>query len=256
MRSLNIDLQKFSRGIAAALAGAVLIAVTVPASAAVLDPSANLVWNGDFENTSFSNPNTGLVNGNTLANLATGPGASWDVFETIPGWTTADGAGIEVQTNRTLRSIDAHSGQHYIELDSHPRRTSNSTMEQMLFLDPGAYVLSFFYSPRNGDVNTNGIDYALAGMNGTVLMGGVTGPSAAQGTQVGHWTEITTLFNVTDTDLPVILSFTATGTQNTLGGFIDSVSVSAVPLPAGLALLLTALGILGIAGTRRQRPAL
>ncbi len=65
---------------------------------------------GDFEDTTTLDP-TGLVKGNKLSNLAT-TGSSWDVFSEISGWKTTAGAGIEVQTNRTLGSIDAHSGQH------------------------------------------------------------------------------------------------------------------------------------------------
>jgi len=104
------------------------LAIASFASAALLvSGAANaVVINGDFEDVTTLDP-TGLVKGNKLSNLAT-TGSSWDVFSEISGWKTTNGAGIEVQTNRTLGSIDAHSGQHYIELDSHPRANSNSTM--------------------------------------------------------------------------------------------------------------------------------
>ncbi|MDW4497482.1 hypothetical protein R5H30_05775 [Sulfitobacter sp. D35] len=85
--------------------------------------SAAIVVNGDFEDVNSSTPGAGLANGRSLSTLATS-GGGWDIYSALPGWTTVEGAGIEVQTNRTLRSIDAHSGQHYIELDSR----KNSTM--------------------------------------------------------------------------------------------------------------------------------
>ena len=74
--------------------------------------ASTLVVNGDFEDTSSSVPGVGLVNGVALGDLAGGSGKSWDVYTEIPGWKTDDGAGIEVQPNRTLGSIDAHSGRH------------------------------------------------------------------------------------------------------------------------------------------------
>ena len=218
--------------------------------------ASTLVVNGDFEDTSLAGG--GLVHGQELADLATGPGSSWDVYTTIPGWTTASGAGIEVQTNRTLTSIDAQSGQHYIELDSHPSPTSNSSMKQEIQLDIGTYKLSFWYSPRNGDSNSNGIEYSVTGApddNNLLLAGGVTGPSASNGTSVGAWTQFTSLFTVGSGDSPVTLLFAATGKENTLGGFIDSVSISAVPVPAGLPMLLTAFAGIGYAARRRARRA-
>ena len=226
-------------------AAALICVLAVPASAAV-------VTNGDFEDTSSSTPGHGLVNGQELNSLNVGGGATWDVYRSIPGWTTEAGAGIEVQTNRTLSSIDAHSGSHYIELDSHPRSTSNSTMKQMLSLAAGVYDLTFFYSPRNSDVNTNGIAYSVVNhANSNILLGAVSGPSATQGTKVGSWTKVSGRFTVGVNDSPLLLKFAATGTKDTLGGFIDSVSISAVPVPAGLPLLMSAMA--GLAWMRRRK---
>lgn len=219
-------------------------------------PAHAVVINGDFEDTSSSTPGAGLANGAQLSQLATGPGQSWDVFTSIPGWTTTAGAGIEVQTNRTLGSIDAHSGSHYIELDSHPKPNSNSTMAQTLALAAGIWRLDFYYSPRNSDVGSNGIAYSVVNQaTSSLLAGSVTGPNATAGTAVGLWTLVSALFTVTGGDSPVTLSFAATGTANTLGGFIDDISltqVSSVPVPAALPLLLTGIGAIGFAARRRR----
>lgn len=220
--------------------------------------ASTVVFNGTFEDTSSSTPGAGLVNGQAIGDLASGPGRSWDVFTSIPGWTTDSGAGIEVQTNRTLSSIDAHSGQHYIELDSHPKATSNSSMVQTIMLGIGTYKLSFWYSPRNGDAGSNGIEYSVTGAapnNNVLLLNGLTGPSAANGTSVGNWTQFTSRFTVATGDSPVHLKFEATGKANTLGGFVDSVSISAVPVPAGLPMLLTAVAGFGYVARRRTRKA-
>lgn len=220
----------------------------------IADTAGAVVLNGSFEDTS-SNP-TGLVNGRPLASLAGGPGTSWDVFTAIPGWTTVAGSGIEVQTNRTLSSIDAHSGRHYVELDSHPAPNSNSTMAQTIALDRGEWRLDFYYSPRTSDVNTNGIAYSvLNAATDELIAGAVTGPSATQGTKVGLWTLVSALFTVKTGDSPITLRFAATGSANTLGGFLDDISltqVSAVPLPAALPMLLAGLGGLAFAARRRR----
>lgn len=245
----EMDFKKFGTACAA---GVFSVFVAGAASA------ATIVFNGDFEDTASSVPGTGLVNGQAISNLATGPGASWDVFTKIPGWTTASGAGIEVQTNRTLSSIDAQSGQHYIELDSHPRSASNSSMEQEIVLAAASYKLSFWYSPRNGDISSNGIVFSITGaspMNNALLAGGITGPSVSNGTSVGNWTQFTALFTVASGDSPIKLLFEATGKQNTLGGFIDNVTISTMPLPAGMPMLLAALLGAGYVARRRQKAA-
>lgn len=224
------------------------IAIASCAGAALLTAgSANaMIINGDFEDVSTLDP-TGLVKGNQLSNLAT-TGSSWDVFDEITGWKTASGAGIEVQTNRTLGSIDAHSGQHYIELDSHPRSNSNSSMEQEVSLSGGRYALSFWYSPRTGNADSNKIDYSISG---GLLSGFITGPDASLGTAVGAWTLVRALFEVQSAG-DYTLTFAAAGKQDSYGGFIDTVNITAVPIPAAGFLLPAGLGLLGYASRRRK----
>jgi hypothetical protein len=136
--------------------------------------SASTVVNGSFEDVS---------GGSVLLN-----NGSWVVYDTLPGWTTIDGNGIEVQTNPTLGSIDAQDGNRYVELDSHPGGNSNSTMRQQISLGVGEYRLSFFYSPRTTDASTNGIFYTADGARWPGgrpeaqdgLTGPTTGPNLAR----------------------------------------------------------------------------
>ena len=215
----------------------------VLASAASVASAATVV-NGDFE-TDFADQ--GIL-GDYFSDLAgSTKGGSWDVWESIPGWTTSEGPGIEIQSNNTLNTIDAHSGNHYVELNSHGGGSagSNSSMFQTLALDKGTYLLSFWYSPRNGNVGGNSIDYGIAGATGTV-----SGPDGT--TAVGSWTEVTLQFMVDSAD-DYTLFFSATGEDNkNLGGLIDTISVSQVPVPASAALLLAGLGGLGLMRRRKS----
>lgn len=226
---------------------AVAAAIGVVSAGVVSSGGASAaVVNGDFESVD------GRIGdfGDALDSLAGSSGAgSWDVYTDVPGWKTADGAGIEIQTNGTLGSVNAQSGQHYVELDSHPKPSSNSTMQQSVVLAAGTYEFSFYYSPREyqskkDTPSTNRIEYSLMSAAMADVTGAIQGPEAASGTTVGAWTLVTEIFHL-DVESELTMLFAAKGDDNTYGGLIDTVQISAVPLPAGGVLLLTGLGVLG-----------
>jgi len=234
------------------LARNVLAAALVAFGAGAGPAAAVTVVNGDFDSTSGPN-------GAAIAGLMSG-GASWRVFDALEGWTKgADDAGIELQSNRTLSKIDAHSGDFYVELDSH----SNSSMTQILRLDAGVYLLEFQYSPRTASAASNGIAFGIDG----VFRGLVTGPGETPASAVGEWTPVSTLFEILAPGR-YALTFAAAGKSDSYGGLIDSVALgalgpnlrqpsppetSAVPAPGGLALLPFAIGGLVAAARRRRR---
>lgn len=205
--------------------------------------SVNLLTNGSFEDTpDFS--------------------GSWRVFQgsDVDGWDVQAGAGVEIQTNSVGSVLDTLWGTNYVELDSHNGNggattgPTNSAIGQDVFLKAGEYLLSFFYSPRvnSTGTDTNGIDYSIAGLSGSV-----SGPNSDY--PFGVWTQLSENFTI-DTDGTYQLLFAATGTDESLGGLIDNVSLTAVdqnvpvnevPLPAGMILLMTAFG--GLAMARRQK---
>jgi hypothetical protein len=219
-----------------------LIALAAAAFTGTASQAATIVQNGSFEVAPA--PGTKGKNNRLFSTLATtSPG--WDIFTSLPGWTSIGGAGIEIQADAAVGHVDALFGKHYVELDSN----NNSAMRQSLTLGVGRYLLSFWYSPRalqGGTTSeTNGIGYSVAD-----LVGSITGPGGASGTAVGKWTEVTGEFFV-KTAGTYNLDFRAEGTSDSYGGFIDNVSVAPVPVPAAGLLLVGALG--GLAALRRRR---
>lgn len=219
-----------------------LIAIALVLLGTVASHASTIVQNGSFEDGA---PVTS-IRGQSFESLAARGGRNWDIFSELNGWQTVSGPGIEVQTNRTLRSINALDGQHYLELDS----TRNSTIGQSVDLSAGRYALSFWYAPRTGSVDSNGIDFSVGSPSATLLSDGVRGPLGAF--RVGTWTEVVREFTVTETGA-YDLRFAATGRSDSLGGLIDDVSISPVPLPLPGALLLAGLG--GLVAMRRRKGA-
>lgn len=214
--------------------------------------AAIIVGNGDFETVDARTGTTlGNSDGDRLDSLAGSSGsASWDVFTSLPGeWVATAGGGIEVQTNKTVGGVTAHSGQHYIELDSEAagNTPSNSVMKQNLGpLSSGAYELSFFYRPRTTGGETNRINVRI--------FDGVPIEDTIVSSDTSKWVEKTVGFVIpTSVTTDIFLEFAADGPSDEYGGFIDTVSISAVPVPFAGVLMLTAFG--GAAAAYRRRHA-
>jgi len=186
--------------------------------------AASLIVNGSFEGT--------LQNRNT-----------WNVYTSIPGWTTTFGPGIEIRNNVAGAAQD---GVNFVELDSHPL-PGNSGMAQT-FNSPGTLLnISYWYAARPGTTAaTNGIEIWLNSVNiGKLFDKGDSG----LGTSVTAWT----LYSATVDGLlgANTIEFKAVGTANTL----DNVSVTAqtlspatipTPLPAPFALMASGLAAMAV----------
>jgi hypothetical protein len=200
------------------IAGCLFVAASGMASA------SNLLLNGSFEDPSQRE-------------------GTWQVYSSIPGWTATTGPGLEIRNSIVG---EAQHGQNFVELDSHNATDTNSTIAQTISgLTAGAtYEVSYWYSPRIGQpASTNGIK---------ALWNGVEQRSIAElGLSVNSWSNLT--FLVTATGGANTLAFAAFGTDDTLGGNIDNVSLSAVPLPAAAWLFGSAL--MGFGVLRRKQKA-
>lgn len=152
----------------------------------------NLVVNGSFEDPAIA-------------------GGTFNISTTIPGWTSDSGDGIEVQNNAVLAASD---GNQLVELDSN----NNSNMYQDIATGgTGEFQLSFDYSPRPGvDAASNGIEVYWDG----VLLDTLTGDVA------GFTTHTYVVNGSANPDTR--LEFRAVGTNDSLGGFVDNVSVRSV----------------------------
>ncbi len=184
-----------------------------------------LVANGSFE--------APIVATNTFAQLPS-----------IPGWTVCAGPSIEVNATTGFTQYD---GRQFVELDS----TASSAICQNVPTQPnGLYVLRFAYSPRPG-VLDNRIDVVWDSQLLTQL------DASGVGLEDTDWQEF--VFFVRASSSTTELRFSDAGVSDTVGGWIDGVSLQqfASPVPVastgGLMTLSTILWVLGLVARSRRR---
>ncbi|MDH3431249.1 MAG: PEP-CTERM sorting domain-containing protein [Gammaproteobacteria bacterium] len=184
--------------------------------------NADLIVNGGFEDPDISTGSFAIFGGG------------------IPGWYVTTGDGIEIQDNV---AGSPYEGGQLVELDA----TRNSGMAQNVGTSSGGlYELVFAFSARPGVSElSNGIDIFWDGL----LLDSITASGA--GLSDTSWT-IYSFLVTASTDLTV-LEFRATGISDSLGGYLDGVSLVAVPEPGTLMLL--GIGLAGLGLTRRRRQA-
>ena len=199
---------------------AVLVAAAVTGSGMANAATLNLVQNGSFED-----PGVGA--------------GSWMALN-LPGWSSDEA--IEVRNNVAGK---AHTGSNYIEL----AHNNNDSIWQTIATKAGQlYEFSFAFSPREGanggEDNKIKVSWNGTEINGSPLTGNGTG-------QVGNnWTVYS--FLVSATSASTVIRFDSlSAPNNSLGGNLDSVSVSAVPLPG--AALMFGSALLGAGALRRRK---
>ena len=189
-----------------------------------------------------------LVSDGSFEDQLQAPG-TWALYSSITGWTASIGQ-IEI---RDAVAGAAQDGVNFVELDAN----FNSAMQQTIATVAGqAYQLSFWYSsrpvaPENGafpgntvPAGSNGLSYNIGGGDVSVYA------PTANTNPFNDWTLYTTTF-VAGAGPSTTLTFTATGTSDSLGTSLDNVILTAVPEPGELALM--GAGLLMIAGLARRR---
>ena len=158
--------------------------------------------------------------------------SGWDTFAMADGWTGGIG-GIEIQNGVAGAAL---SGTNLVELDTF----TNSSMYRDLAV--GHYRVAFDYSPRPGQpADTNGIDLSIGDMQLDRI--------AAAGGPDTSWLHRSVDFR---TATGGRLTFAAIGRSDSLGGYLDNVSVEAVPEPATWGMMLAGFGLVGVASRRRR----
>ncbi len=168
----------------------------------------NLVLNASFEDVNVVNH-----------------GGNWEVFNNgIAGWNVSNGPGIEIQTGGTA-GIGASDGNNKVELDSHGGTDTNSGMYQDIPTQTDhVFTLEFDYAPRPGvSAGSNVIEVYWDGeLFDTLSLNGGSGWETYSYEVTGNAEDGTTR-----------LEFRAGGTDDSLGGLIDNVSVALEELSPG-----------------------
>lgn len=173
----------------------------------------------------------------------TSPDFATQGYTIIPfadGWTAGDGAnddGIEIQNNNVAGL--PFSAPNLVELDTN----RNSSM--FVNLSAGKYVVSYYYSPRpNRALGDNGITLSIGATQLDTVDAGGLGQTA--------WTLRTTNAFTTS---GARLTFAAVGTSNSYGGYLDNITITAVPEPGTWALMIGGFGGAGAMLRRNRRRA-
>ena len=168
--------------------------VVQPQEPVAAPPVNNLVSNGSFEDTPVQENST-------------------RVYSRVKGWTIFSGTGFRVD-RRTQESGNAADGTAWVELDVYGK---NSTIYQNVDTVTGQnYTLSVDFTSGGRDPNTTAVDVFWEGQKIDTLTGGGR----------GSWTNYQ--YNVEGANRNVsTLAFRAVGAVDSIGGFIDNVSVFA-----------------------------
>jgi len=191
----------------------------------ICNPNINLVKNGSFEKPAI--------------------GGSWNIFSSVPNWSVDWIGGpnsfgnitrptkglLEIQKN--VNNWLPSKGEQYAELDTDwdgPNGTNDGEPSSVVIwqnletISGGTYKLSVDFSPRP---DTPKEDNILG-----ILWGGVAvsnTPITASGKNISNTVWTTHTFNLLANSNNTELRFSDLGKQNSLGTFIDNISVTCVP---------------------------
>lgn len=211
----------------------IVLAVSLLAASSAM---ANIVTNGSFEN---------------LTGFPLGSG-SWGLSSTLFGWTQNTGDSFEIQVARDFQTPatgfhnsfnTSYDGAHYLELNAN--RLGDISQILATVADQ-LYRLSFGYSGRSD--SGAGRDSLL-----DVYWGGaLINPAVIDLSPTSGWKTFNYVMDATGSSTELRFVSRGPSSNASYGSFLDGITVSAVPEPATIGLMLAGLGMIGFT-TRRQR---
>lgn len=185
---------------------------------------ANLIQNGSFED---------VGNSSTIGNY--GRVNTWQVYSSIPNWDAAQN--VEIWNNDFI--VPAYDGDRVLELNAHP---ANANGEFSIFQTFDTVVGSVYELTFAGRKRIENSTESFA-----VSVGNFTDTIINQ--EFGQWNEYVYQFIATSSEST--LTFTSLdGGRDTTGNILDAVSVTSIPEPSMLMLILLALS--GMIISRRK----
>lgn len=180
------------------------------------NPNINLIANGSFEEPEVTNSDL------------------WDIFPSLTGWSLG---WMNFDENAPEPSVELHRGvagwlpalgSQHVELDgdwygpSDSGQGGSTKLWQDLETVPGEnYKLKFSFSPRPGTESSENVLGVLWG--GSDVSGS---PFSASGSENTVWTEYS--LDIVATTTSTRLQFEDRGIENSLGTFLDNVSLSCI----------------------------